>query len=122
MRSTTEKETIRRNEMAVDQGYLDHIMEKFSHQEEISVKKMFGGAGIFYKNKMFALIYSDTLFFKVDDTNRKEYVEKGAGPFEPPFMKKKMSMPYYEVPVDVLEANENFNEWAERSMEIALKR
>jgi len=31
-------------------------------------------------------------------------------------------MPYYEVPVDVLEANEKFNEWAKRSMEIALKK
>ena len=107
--------------MAVDQGYLDYIMEKFSEPEDIGVKKMFGGAGIFYNGKMFALVYDDTLFFKVDDTNRKEYIDKGAGPFKPPFMKKKMSMPYYEVPVDILEANERFNEWAERSMEIALK-
>jgi len=100
----------KRNEMAVDQGYLDHIMEKFAEPDEISVKKMF------------ALVYDDTLFFKVDDTNRSDYTDNGAGPFEPPFVKKKMSMPYYEVPVDVLEANEKFNEWAKRSMEIALKK
>jgi len=108
--------------MAVDQGYLDHIMEKFAEPDEISVKKMFGGAGIFSMGKMFALVYDDTLFFKVDDTNRSDYTDNGAGPFEPPFVKKKMSMPYYEVPVDVLEANEKFNEWAKRSMEIALKK
>jgi len=108
--------------MSVDQGYMDHIMEKFSKPEEMSVKKMFGGAGIFYEGKMFALVHDDILFFKIDETNRKDYIEKGTGPFEPPFMKKKMSMPYYELPEDVLEDRERFNEWAERSMDIALKK
>lgn len=37
---------------------------------EINLRKMFGGHGIFFEDKMFALVDSQgTIFFKVDERN-----------------------------------------------------
>jgi DNA transformation protein len=66
---------------------------------------MFGGVGLYGKGVFFALIAKDTLYFKVDDSNRPDYEAKGIGPFKP-FGERSYVMQYYEVPVDILEDKE----------------
>jgi len=106
--------------VAVDQGYLDFVSEKLADIEELTIKKMFGGAGLFSGGKMFALIYEDVLYFKVDSSNKGDYIEKSSSQFSPPFGKRRMNMPYYEVPADIFDNEDKIIEWAERSVEIAL--
>lgn len=108
------------DKLAVDQGYLDFVTEKLDGLEDLTVKKMFGGAGLFSGGKMFALIHGGILYFKVDESNEKEYSDKGSNPFIPPFGKRRMKMPYYEVPGDILDDMDKIVEWAEKSVEIAL--
>ncbi|MDP6156985.1 MAG: TfoX/Sxy family protein [Candidatus Thermoplasmatota archaeon] len=108
--------------MAVDQGYLDYVTEKLEGLEDLTVKKMFGGAGLFSGGKMFALIYGGTLYFKIGESNEEDYVKKGSQPFIPPFGKRRMKMPYYVVPADILDDTDKILEWAERSVKIALAR
>ena len=38
---------------------------------------MFGGVGIYDRDVFFALIADDTLYFKVDDSTRPEFVARG---------------------------------------------
>ena len=82
---------------------------------------MFGGVGIYSGDVFFALIARDVLHFKVDDTNRAEYEIAGAKPFKP-YADRAMTMPYYAVPVSVLENEEELSKWAKRAIAVAKAR
>ena len=49
----------------------------------IRARSMFGGVGIYAGDLFFALIADDTLYFKVDDSNRPDFVAQGMRPFMP---------------------------------------
>jgi DNA transformation protein len=80
---------------------------------------MFGGVGLYADGIFFALIANDTLYHKVDDTNRQDYESAGMDAFRP-YPDKIRTMQYYEVPVEVLEDQELLNTWAKRSIAVAL--
>ena len=88
--------------MPVSEEYLDYVADQLSCIGQVTSKRMFGGAGLYYGGLFFGLIASDALYFKVDDENRQAYQAAGARPFQP-YGDDSYSMSYYEVPVDVLE-------------------
>lgn len=64
---------------------------------------------------IFGLLADDVVYFKVDDSNKSDYVRAGMEPFQP-FDDKPMVMPYYEVPVDILENRALLAEWAMKAL------
>ncbi|MHB1419535.1 MAG: TfoX/Sxy family protein [Bacillota bacterium] len=101
--------------MAVSEGFKDYVVDQLELLGYITVKKMFGGAGIYHRGLIFGLLAKDVLYFKVDDTNRSDYDQAGMEPFQP-FADKPMVMPYYEVPVEILEDKVLLSEWAEKAL------
>ena len=93
-------------------------LEQLSGVLGLQARAMFGGVGIYSGEVFFALIARDVLHFKVDDTNRAEYEAAGAKPFKP-YADRAMTMPYYPVPVSVLEDAETLTAWAKRSIAVA---
>ena len=70
----------------------------------------------------FAIIVDDQLYFKVDDTNKKEYEKRGSKPFTYQASgRKRVSMSYWEVPAEILDDRQEVGRWAERSCEINRK-
>jgi len=82
---------------------------------------MFGGVGIYSRGFFFALMDNDTLFFKVDDSNRSDYEARGMGPFRP-FGDDRMSLSYFEVPAEVLEDAELLRAWVRKSVSVAMSK
>ncbi len=107
--------------MAVSESFKDYIVDQLEQLGEVTVKKMFGGAGIYYNGFIFGLLADDVLYFKVDDFNRSDYEKLGMEPFKP-HTDKPMVMPYYEVPVDILENKEQLSEWARIALMASNKR
>ena len=107
--------------MPVSDEFLDYIVDQLSGWAEVSVRRMFGGAGLYCEGKMFALVADDVAYLKVDDSNREDFERAGSEAFQP-FEEKKMTMGYYEIPVDVLEDREELGGWAQRSLEVARKK
>lgn len=98
--------------MPVEQDYMDHVMEMLEPLGEVTQRSMFGGFGIFQGGVMFALVASDMgLCLKVDDANRADFEDAGCAQFK--------TMPYFEVPADVMEDGEQLREWAGKSVTIA---
>ena len=106
--------------MAINNHYVDFILGKLRLYGEMSVRHMFGGIGIFYENKMFAIISEDKLYFKVDETNKYDFENVNMGPFWPP--EKSYSMRYYEVPAFVLEDESLMRKWMEKSIHVAFSK
>ena len=107
--------------MPVSREFLEFVLDQLSDLGDVSARKMFGGAGIYCAGKMFGLIANDVAYLKTDDCNRSDYEERDSSPFKP-WEHKKMTMPYYEVPPEVLEDSEELVEWAGRSLSIVLKK
>ena len=92
--------------------YVNFVMEKLSPIGDIKSRAMFGGYGIFHEGLMFALISEDTLYLKVNESNRDMYKRAQSKPFP-------HGISYWEVPTDVLEENTMLHEWANISIKIA---
>ena len=105
--------------MALDKEYVDFIKEQLSDFGEVETKFMFGGAGLFHEGLMFGKIGGSTFRLKVDDSNKKDFEERGMKPYYSE--KKKKGMPYWEVPADIIEDKKKLAQWAKKSYQAAVK-
>lgn len=106
--------------MAVSDAYIRYAVDQLACFGPVMPRRMFGGAGVYHNGTMFALIAGDVLYFRVDDANRHDYEAMGSKPFRP-YAGKKAVMPYYEVPVDVIENRDELAVWAHSAYEAALR-
>ena len=103
--------------MAASDDFLNYVLDQLFHWPDVSVRRMFGGAGLYRDGKMFGLIADDVAYLKVDETNRNDYVKAGSSPFKP-YHDKATVMSYYEIPPEVLENRDQLCQWAQRSRDI----
>jgi DNA transformation protein len=105
--------------MAVSASFRTFIVDQLSRGvPAVRARSMFGGVGIYSGERFFALIADDTLYFKVDDSNRRDYEARGMGPFRP-YGEGGEVMQYYQVPEDLVEDPEALRRWAEKSLAVA---
>ena len=98
---------------------LDYVLRELAGLGELSSKKMFGGIGIFLEGVMFAKVSGKgSLYFRVDDSNRRDYEQLGSKPFYA--SSKKKGMPYYEVPAQVLDDSKKLVAWAHKAHSVAM--
>jgi DNA transformation protein and related proteins len=79
---------------------------------------MFGGYGLFVDGGIFALIAYNTLYFKVDDGNRRDYIEAGMSPFTYAGKHKPIQMSYYQIPKTVWGDLEMLAVWVEKAIAV----
>jgi DNA transformation protein len=106
--------------LTVSAGFKAHIREHLERVVPIALRSMFGAVGIYSSGVFFALIDDDTLFFKVDDSNRPDFLAAGMEPFRP-FGDARSAMQYYELPAEVLEDADELRAWVGRSLRAAEK-
>jgi len=107
--------------MAVTPGFTDFVVEQLDGCGPITTKRMFGGVGIYSGDVFFAIIADDVLYLKVDDSNRKDFVRAGSGPFRP-YGDERETMGYYNVPVSVFEDADELARWGRKSIAVATAR
>jgi len=105
--------------MAVSEDYLQYVLEQLAGLGRVTPRRMFGGVGLYHEERFFGLIAGDTLYFKVNDSNRGDYESRGMSRFRPFPDKPYWSMTYYEVPADTLEDADECVMWARKSVAIA---
>jgi DNA transformation protein len=106
--------------MAVSVSFRTYLLEQMGQIRPLSTRPMFGGLTFFAEGLAFALAADDTLYFKVDDSNRPDFVAAGMGPFLP-FGDPAKPMQYYELPVEVLEDPEELSTWMTRAIAVAVR-
>lgn len=67
--------------MAADPGFVDHVVDLLSDLGPVQVKRMFGGVGLYQNDLMFALIFVDSLYLKVDKDSQAQFEAAGSAPF-----------------------------------------
>ncbi len=105
--------------MAINQSQLDFIVDQLDGIGEFSHKRMFGGVGFFKDGTMFALLGNSIFNLRVDETNLEDFSAYGMKRFLA--TEEKKGLPYYEVPVDILEDKDRLTDWALKAFEVAVR-
>jgi DNA transformation protein and related proteins len=106
--------------MAVSKDFLAYVLEQLQSLGQVTSRRMFGGVGLYADGLFFALLDDDTLYFKVDDSNRADYQQRGSTPFVPFPDRSEVSMSYFNIPAEVLDDAEDLQHWARKSVAVAL--
>ncbi|MGQ0677985.1 MAG: TfoX/Sxy family protein [Rhodospirillales bacterium] len=106
--------------MTASPAFCAHLVDLMSGLGPISVRRMFGGAGLYHLGAMFALVFDDTLYLKVDDLNRPDFEEAGMGAFTYDAGGGPISMSYYQAPPEAMEDGELMRAWALKAVAAAL--
>ncbi len=104
--------------MAVSKQYREFVLQQLEAVGAITCKSMFGGVGVYFDARFFAIIFADALYFKVDERNRADFEAEGMAPFKP-FAHRPMTMQYYEVPIHIIEDAQRLAEWARKAIAAA---
>ncbi|HXZ59093.1 MAG TPA: TfoX/Sxy family protein [Steroidobacteraceae bacterium] len=107
--------------MTISADFLAYVLDQLQELGDVSARRMFGGAGLYCDEFFFALIADHTLYLRVDDSNRGDYLQRAAQPFRPYADRPHLSMSYYEAPAEVLEDARQLSEWARRSVAVAMR-
>jgi DNA transformation protein and related proteins len=100
--------------------YLDFLIEQLAPLGRLTVRRMFGGAGLYCDGLFFGLIWHDTLYLRADERNRADYTTRGMQPFRPRAGRRQGSVHYYAAPAEVLEDTATLCGWARYSLAAAL--
>ncbi|HEU0077399.1 MAG TPA: TfoX/Sxy family protein [Longimicrobiaceae bacterium] len=108
--------------MAVTPEYREFVLEQLGRvAPAVTARAMFGGVGVYSGGLFFALLDDDTLYLKVDDTNRGDFEAAGTGPFRP-FGDDRDVMQYYELPAELLEDADQLRPWVEKAIDVARRK
>src|SRR3546814_1943053 len=67
--------------MSASPEFVDFAQELFAPLGGVSIRRMFGGAGLYCRGLMFGLIHDETISLKADAERAKAFDAHGCGPF-----------------------------------------
>jgi DNA transformation protein and related proteins len=106
--------------MPVSADYKSFIQDLLADFGPVSIRRMFGGAGIFADGVMFAMLTEDTLYLKADEALARAFADEGKGPFTYRTKDRgEVALSYWEVPERLLDDPEELVTWARRAHAIA---
>jgi DNA transformation protein len=102
----------------------EFIRELFLPFGLVTVKRMFGGAGIWSEGSMFGLVFDSAIFLKVDEASIPDFEREGSKPFVYTRAKSKgrvgrASLSYWRLPERLYDDPEELAVWAGRALAIA---
>jgi DNA transformation protein len=96
------------------------VEELFAGQGPVRIKRMFGGAGIYAGDLMFALIDDDTIYLKADEALKAELVAKGSVSWVYRGRPEPMeNTSYWRLPEAALDDPDEAAAWARKALEVA---
>ncbi|MBW7835706.1 MAG: TfoX/Sxy family protein [Sphingomonadales bacterium] len=60
--------------MTVSREFLDHVEDALVGLGGVRVRRMFGGAGLYWQDVFFAILSGETLYFRVDGATEPDYI------------------------------------------------
>jgi len=106
--------------MAASEGFKQFIQDQLAGFGPVTIRNMFGGAGVYADGVMFAILANDTLYLKADETSAPGFEAEGMRPFTyTPKGKAPVAMSYWEVPPRLLEEPDELADWARHAHRVA---
>lgn len=99
----------------------DTIADLFQGLGPVTIRRMFGGKGIYHDGRIIAVELRDGLMLKGDAETRPFYEAGGATQWTYAGKKSQVSMPYWFVPEPLFDDPDEFTTWARMAFGAALR-
>jgi DNA transformation protein len=103
--------------MKRDPHRFDDLFHNFG---PISLRRMFGGEGVYAGEQIIGLVVDDHIYLKTTDSDRADFLAESCKPFTFRRGKKITATSYYAVPERLLDDPEDFAGWARKAHAAAL--
>ncbi|MEZ5801429.1 MAG: TfoX/Sxy family protein [Nitratireductor sp.] len=108
--------------MALTKEFASHLEDLFSVLPGSSVKRMFGGAGVFRDGLMYALSLDDgRIALKADAETQPQFRAENMEEWSYPYKGGKKSMGYWYMPERLLDEPDELALWARAAFEAAIR-
>ena len=102
----------------------EFIRELFAPFRPVTVRRMFGGAGLFCEGLMFGLVFDGAIFLKVDKASIPDFEHEGSKPFvytraKSPGRVGRHSLSFWRLPERLYDDPDELAVWAGRALTIA---
>jgi DNA transformation protein len=98
----------------------DHIQELFAAFGPVSVRRMFGGAGIYADGLMFGLVANGAIYLKTDPEGVEAFTREQCGPFT--YGTKdgtRQITSYWQIPDRLYDDPDELAQWARTALAVA---
>jgi DNA transformation protein len=108
--------------MSASAEFIEFVKDQLMGFGPITVRRMFGGAGIYHDGLMFGLVADDVLYLKADETTRQDFESEGLSPFTYDAKGgKNVILSYWRAPECCLDDPSEMTNWAKTAYSTALK-
>jgi len=108
--------------VAPSASYIDFLKDLFAPFGAITIRKMFGGAGVYCDGAIFAITGDEGVWLKVDDVTRAEFEAAGLTPFTYEFDNGKTgTMSYYTAPEEIFDDHDALARWTKLALGAAAR-
>ena len=98
------------------------IEEMFQSLGPVTIKRMFGGKGVYHMGRIIAVEVRDEMLLKADDTSAPEFEAAGARRWFYEGKKgKQVNMPYWSIPEDAFDDPDIMAHWVRLAYQAALR-
>lgn len=98
------------------------IEEMFQGLGPVTIKRMFGGKGIYHLGRIIAVEVRDEMLLKADETTAPEFAAAGATQWAYEGKKgKPVKMPYWSIPEEAYDDPDLMAKWVRLAYEAALR-
>jgi DNA transformation protein and related proteins len=98
----------------------EHISELFFQFRPVTVRRLFGGAGIYAEGIMFGLVSREVIYLKADAQTCPAFEREGSAPFSYQRRgEKRAIMSFWRLPERLYDDPEELAAWAEQALAVA---
>jgi DNA transformation protein len=105
-----------------DEGFLEWLAELLEPLGKVSLRRMFGGHGLYIDGLFVAIVVDGRPYFKADAETQAEFVAAGCAPFVFESRGKPVPSSYWSVPESAFDSAEDMRPWARRAIAAALRK
>ena len=92
--------------------FLQYALDLFSSLGRLSTKTLFGGNAILKNNITFAMVFDGSIYLKTSKNTVKKYLDLNSKPLSYKKNNKTIELRYYEIPVEILDEEDQLIQWA----------
>ena len=107
--------------MSVSASFIEFLIEQMAGFGPVTIRPMFGGAGVYHDGLMFALVDDEVLYLKVDESSRAAFEAENLPPFVYSKKDQKIDMSYFRSPERCMDDSDEMAKWCRMAYSAALK-
>jgi DNA transformation protein len=108
--------------MRTDEGFLEWLAELLEPLGRVTLRRMFGGHGVYVDGVFMAIGADGRPYFKADAETEADFAAAGCTPFLFESRGKSVPSSYWSVPESALDSADDMRPWARRAIAAALRK